>query len=227
MPSVKRKLTFSARKSAKKSKSLVSARGLSTTVNTALGGIPQRIRTRLIYSDAVRLTAAAGTQNYLFRLNSLFDPDLTGTGHQPQFFDQYATLYNNYRVWNCRWIINARSATTGTPVNIMVSPENGSTTWGADMFLGEHPQAQQRLLESANTGVTFMSGSVSLPALNGVTAAEYKDDKYMAAVTTNPSDLNILHIHTYSPIDLAHEVDVTIKLIYDVEFFDYKQVAQS
>ena len=31
-------------------------------------------------------------------MNSLFDPDQTGTGHQPYYFDQFAALYNRYTV---------------------------------------------------------------------------------------------------------------------------------
>jgi len=36
--------------------------------------------------------------NYLFRCNSIFDPDQSGIGHQPMGHDQYAQFYNNYTV---------------------------------------------------------------------------------------------------------------------------------
>lgn len=58
---------------------------------------------KLKYSDAFNLasdatlTSYTGSQ-YVFRLNSLYDPDLTGTGHQPYGFDQYAALFNRYKV---------------------------------------------------------------------------------------------------------------------------------
>jgi hypothetical protein len=55
----------------------------------------------LRYGQAFTLTAGAagvfGTEQ-VFRLNSLYDPDLTGTGHQPYGFDTLATLYFHYKV---------------------------------------------------------------------------------------------------------------------------------
>ena len=31
-------------------------------------------------------------------MNSVYDPDYSGAGHQPQGFDEYSALYNSYRV---------------------------------------------------------------------------------------------------------------------------------
>lgn len=39
---------------------------------------------------------------YVFRVNSLFDPDFTGGGHQPLGFDQMSAMYNRYTVTNCQ-----------------------------------------------------------------------------------------------------------------------------
>ncbi len=36
--------------------------------------------------------------NYLFRCNSIFDPNQSGTGHQPMGHDQYANFYKRYTV---------------------------------------------------------------------------------------------------------------------------------
>ena len=39
-----------------------------------------------------------GTALQSFRTASLFDPDRTGTGHQPLFFDEMAAIYKQYRI---------------------------------------------------------------------------------------------------------------------------------
>ena len=53
----------------------------------------------LKYVDVITIDAGVTPPgSHLFRANSLFDPDLTGTGHQSLMFDEYALLYNQYRV---------------------------------------------------------------------------------------------------------------------------------
>lgn len=61
---------------------------------------PRKLVTRMKYVDKVVLTPPAAGQAdfYWFRGNSIHDPDLEGTGHQPMGHDQAATLYQNYRV---------------------------------------------------------------------------------------------------------------------------------
>lgn len=62
--------------------------------------LPERIFCKLPYADSFTLDGqSAGAGTYQFRLGSVFDPNLTGTGHQPRGFDQYAALYSVYRVW--------------------------------------------------------------------------------------------------------------------------------
>lgn len=61
--------------------------------------VPDRYRTKLRYSALVRAASPLGVPAaYTFRLNSLYDPDYTGTGAQPYGFDQLSAFYNNYCV---------------------------------------------------------------------------------------------------------------------------------
>jgi hypothetical protein len=51
------------------------------------------------YCDTVPITSTSGSlAKYIFRINSLFDPDYTGTGHQPLYRDTYAAIYELYAV---------------------------------------------------------------------------------------------------------------------------------
>lgn len=77
------------------------------------------------YTDIITTGSTGGVMgSHYFRLNSIFDPDKTGIGHQPLYHDQYAPFYNHYRVkkavvrvsWNplnnndalCNYIAGAR-----------------------------------------------------------------------------------------------------------------------
>ncbi len=69
---------------------------INSTVNIPF---PARVTTRLKYADQITLNPGAGSMaSYVFRANSLFDPDFTSTGHQPYGYDQMAQLYNHYTV---------------------------------------------------------------------------------------------------------------------------------
>lgn len=60
---------------------------------------PAKITAILRYSTSISLDPSLGTPGpYLFRANSIHDPDFTGIGHQPYGHDTYASIYNHYNV---------------------------------------------------------------------------------------------------------------------------------
>lgn len=67
-----------------------------------LGGFPDRKAVRLRYVDFIGLDSTAlGSATptvHHFRANSLYDPDLSSSGHQPRGFDEHALLYDHYTV---------------------------------------------------------------------------------------------------------------------------------
>lgn len=63
-------------------------------------GIPNKQKIKFTYSEQFTINSGINTAaNHVFSANGMYDPDITGTGHQPLLFDQYvATLYNHYTV---------------------------------------------------------------------------------------------------------------------------------
>jgi len=62
---------------------------------------------KLSYADNYRMDVnytSVGRQ--IFRMNSIFDPDVTSTGHQPMFRDMYASQYDYYAVLQCDYEIH-------------------------------------------------------------------------------------------------------------------------
>ena len=78
---------------------------------------PAKMSAVLRYSDQIVLDAnTSSPARHHFRGTSVYDPDYTGTGHQPYGFDQYSRLYNHYIVDKA--IITIRNASMG--VNCVV-----------------------------------------------------------------------------------------------------------
>jgi len=79
---------------------------------------------KMKYSTTISLDAATGSVNsYIFRANSIFDPDYSGTGHQPSLHDLYQGLYNHYEVLNSRIVVRPLPApeTTGTQTGARIA----------------------------------------------------------------------------------------------------------
>ena len=65
--------------------------------------LKNKLKTTLNYVQEVTIDPGlASIAAHYFRANSIFDPDLTGVGHQPLTRDEYAALYGYYRVLSSR-----------------------------------------------------------------------------------------------------------------------------
>lgn len=85
---------------------------------------------RLRYSEPIQLDlGGTGTYgSYVFRANQLHDPNVSGTGHQPQGYDVLSAAYNYYEVLGCKIkITGAWKAAPTAPVNIGLAVRNYST----------------------------------------------------------------------------------------------------
>lgn len=69
-----------------------------------LSGFPMygRKKVTLSYSDYFSLSVGAvgAANHYVFSANGMFDPNITGAGHQPLGFDQLTNIFRRYTVIN-------------------------------------------------------------------------------------------------------------------------------
>ncbi len=83
--------------------------------------VQPKVRTMLSYVDTKLVAPGSAVAVHQFRINSLFDPDYTGLGHQPAFRDQWNALYTKYRVIKTTWHVTFRphrNAVIGTYVGV-------------------------------------------------------------------------------------------------------------
>ena len=68
-------------------------------IRASLGNFSSTKTVALRYVDNFTLDASGtGSAVHVFSVNSIFDPNVTGTGHQPMFHDNYQSIYGKYRV---------------------------------------------------------------------------------------------------------------------------------
>lgn len=196
-------------------------------VNRALHPIPQRFITKMKYAESIQ-TDANG--RYYFNLNSIFDPNGSGVGHQPYGFDTLATLYNRYRVISCGYRIqtNSTTGTVGQSFQVACQPANEVLTVFSMSEMKENPRAKY-IIQTTGGGSMTLSNKTYIPSLVGRTKFQYMaDDRYQALVTGSPQELAILNLLTsFNGTDTPGPLNLNIMLEYTVEFFDIKHLAQS
>lgn len=81
-------------------------------------GFPDKLAISLKYTQVNASSATLiGTRN--FRANGLFDPDITGVGHQPMYFDRLTALYNHFVVLSSTVTFKMVPFATTTPPSYM------------------------------------------------------------------------------------------------------------
>lgn len=199
-------------------------RGQKTTnVNMSLSPIPARFITKHKYSDV----ASTSTANpfWRFNLNSIYDPNRTGTGHQPYGFDQLSALYNRYRVIACSYTVSCSS--TASPIRFGTYVGNDSVSFTTMSELCENPRSRF-MVQNPGGNLRQIHGKCYLPALVGRTKAQYMaDDRFQADVGSSPLEQAILHVQAGTTNDATQPVDITITMEFLVEWFDLKSIVQS
>ena len=196
-----------------------------TIVNRALHPIPSRFITKMKYSDTIAVTTLNNA--FAFNLNSIFDPNRTGVGHQPYGHDTLYTLYNRYRVIACGYRINVVMGATSTPIQLAAMPANEVLGTISINELRENPRAKYITQNPGATSV-ILSGKSYIPSLVGRNKAQYMaDDRYQAQMGASPGELAILNLVATDAFDAPVALTIQVLLEYHVEFFDVKHLAQS
>lgn len=178
--------------------------------------------TTLVYNVFARINpGVVVTNDTVLSLNSAFDPEVSGVGHQPRLFDQYAALYGRYRVDRTHvMIITRQRAAHG--VSVVLVPSNSATA----LTSADRPCEFTRAVHGGITGSSqpcIRQETAFLPhAVIGLSKAQYDDEEDCSAVTTaSPAQQAYLHVvHEQVDQTTVLDVEVHILLKYDITFYD-------
>lgn len=84
-------------------------------VSPNIVGFPTRLNIKHRYVEEFNLVSDTGALAvYKFATNGLYDPNITGTGHQPMYFDNLSALYNHYTVTRSWFTVEGQIVTDAT-----------------------------------------------------------------------------------------------------------------
>lgn len=169
-----------------------------------LGFLPKSLFTQHRYCQELTLTSD-GTTGYsgnenAFRLNSLYDPDLTGTGHQPLGYDQMGGLYKRYLVYKADISVKVLSITNNNCwLGMRLTAANASYTVGGLKLQSEVAEQPGCQVMDAMVGNVINMRNIYMADIQGCPRSRVFDDAYFSAnVGSNPSESPIFSIATGS-----------------------------
>lgn len=206
-------------------------RGLKVPAST----IPRSMKRKLVYVARFSRDPGAGTAaSYFFSCNGLYDPDITGVGHQPMGFDQLMAFYDHYVVTGAKLTLTAmsqstsfpaanqiitlkiRDSTTGAPSDIAVPIEQGDCTYG--VIGSGNGGSSQLTLQSAVNPARFLGRRQAL-----------SDPNLKGSATANPGEECFFQITVaaLASSDDPPPIDFLVKIEYTAHFIEPKNLIQS
>ena len=195
-------------------------------------GFPDRYTTTLSYSTYVKLdTASSGLPvKYVFRGNSLHDPDFTGTGQQPGYYDALAALYAHWMVWGSKitvHIINSEAVGTNPANLICVLPARTATASATVNLSTEQPRARYRFIRDGSDNVSKIVNSARTKQMLPSSANGWNQEA-TGIIGSNPADTWMWIIHANSAnasAECVMELQVNIK--FYCTWYERQQIPQS
>jgi hypothetical protein len=192
--------------------------------NSTIFGFPPTLLTKLRYVDTYALISTAGSlSKQTFYVNSIYDPDNSGVGHQPLYHDTYTSIYDQYAVVNTKMIIQYQSlaASTSMVIGAVIDDDNTSSTTPTTLMeqnLGKHLLLPPLYGSLSNRTISMLWDCKKHLGIDPFTSQTYK-----TAVGNNPTEAAALVIWSV-PADGASiaTTQVQVTMEFTVLFTELK-----
>ena len=198
---------------------------------------PETFTTQLKYVEVIEIDCEAlgAPKKYEFRANSIYDPNLTGTGHQPIGRDQFSAIYDHYTV------IGSKMKATFYP--------KGDYAQNVSMFLGgcitdttnTFTSVSEMLEQSNSKGKILTKLGTKSSIIKNLKYSPRKmfkigkgsivgNDRICAQVDANPAEDAIFQLFAVQPDGSSVDpipIKVLVEIEYIVVFSERRPLAQS
>lgn len=152
-------------------------------------GLGRRLLGKMRYCTEVTVNPATASKvAHVFRANDLYDPDVTGIGHQPMGFDQIMQYYDHFKVIGSKITVHPidSDTTTHTPAYWGIVLSDNATTVASTSSV-EH------LLESRNNNrqLGVHSGNLISPLFRRSMSKSFSHKKFFKQALTDKFQGNV------------------------------------
>lgn len=197
---------------------------------------PMATDLKFIYYDQTSIDSTSGSvSHYYFSGNGMYDPDITGTGHQPLGFDQWLGLfYNDYCVYKSEIQVTFQSQAsdnTGQAVCLVGLADDSSTSTNVTV-LYENPTYTKRNLGSIGSGkdTVRLTKRCDVAKYFGMTReALFADSTHRGNSAGNPSDTVLFDIAVSANNSTVNPANVVVltRITYWAHLTQRRELASS
>ena len=153
-------------------------------------------RTKLTYYDVATISTGAGSAGTrVYSANGLYDPDITGAGHQPMPFDQLMLSFEHYVVTSAKMTVNFKNTATTNTQSVAISLNADPTPITAYGSLCENGVlVRDRLgMYPYSDSVKTLTMPISIGKFGAVRQL-LDNPSYEGSVAANPVEQSYFHI---------------------------------
>lgn len=205
---------------------------------------PPEMVIKMPYFFANNYTVAPGVfgTSQQFKVNSLWDPDLTGVGHQPLGRDTWTSIYDYYKVLKCKVEVvqssnfyqtgitagaDAAAGTNFAPtfiggvMDITANPPNSLTVWKEARAVTANSQERfspiQRMFHVGSRGDAVISYEMDwTPDMFDTGVLNTATENVWTPVGADPADLNYFTTIAYnsaSGVTIGYNLEVRLTML--------------
>lgn len=161
-------------------------------------GFPNRLKMINRYQENITLNVTAAAFGFWqFSANGMFDPNITGTGHQPNYFDAMMNIYQHYTVIGSKMTVKILNPGPVDGLTILTYIDSSTSFGGA---APEFSSANQVQINENSTPVTLTSVWSAKATFGGNI---YDNDELQGTNAANPAEQSYHTIAVDSPVTLA------------------------
>ncbi|AXH74142.1 MAG: putative capsid protein [Cressdnaviricota sp.] len=185
--------------------------------------MPNKWKCKLRYFEIFSLNPGAGTADHrVFSATGLYDPDITGAGHQPRGFDQIMQFYNHYVVIGSKATLRFMPiGATNANTSLFGISLNDSATAMTSSTLEDFMETKFASKRKGIAGLVYQ-GSYTKDAMVTKTFSHKKffrkpanDTEFQGTASSNPTDQAYFTCSAYSPDEATDSGAVNYHVVID------------
>lgn len=193
--------------------------------------IPDKTLTKLMFSQTSIIDCSAHTNPMIgvnvIRANSIFNPDATGTGHQPLGRDQLAVLYGRYRVHGMRYKITLTGSSSKLTMCVLSVGRTSTPETNFNTAIERRGNRVMKVPSGLSHPITY-TGFIRPGTPYGLTPSQMKDDEDFAAkIDADPVKVAFACFYGVTYDTVLVKMDYALECTYYVELMDKYRIAGS